>query len=57
MDPRLADIISSSTMCYCPYLDVSTIVEVIVTAKPSLYLGRELISNTANMVLVRCPFI
>jgi hypothetical protein len=56
MDPRLSDIISRSTMCYLPYLDSPTIVEVICAVKPSLYLGSELISNVIRRFFVCLSF-
>jgi hypothetical protein len=52
MDPRLPDLISSSTICYLPCLDIDVTVEVICAAKPSLYLGNDLVGPTASALLV-----
>lgn len=52
MDPQLAELISSSTMCYLPYLDFTVIAGVISAARPSLYLGADLVESTVSRILV-----
>lgn len=52
MDPRLSEFLSPSTMTYLPFLDLTIIVEVIHTAKPSLYFGVDLIGTTVYQNLV-----
>jgi hypothetical protein len=43
-------------MCYLPYLDLTVIVEVIGAARPSLYLGSDLVGSTVSRVLVSVHF-
>ena len=57
MDPSLLKFITSSTMCYLPFLDDTTIVEVICSVKPSLYLGLNLVASSIKEFLVsQLPF-
>lgn len=52
IDPQLLSSISTSTMCYLPFLPLTAIVEVISAAKPSLYFGSDLVGTTVQRVLV-----
>jgi hypothetical protein len=48
LDPQLHNLISSSTLCYLPHLSLTVVVEVICAAKPSLYLGDDLVATTVH---------
>jgi hypothetical protein len=48
LDPRISKFLSSSTMCFFPYLFIPPLVQAIVIAKPNLYLGLDLVGYTVS---------
>jgi hypothetical protein len=48
LNPQLHNLISSSTLCYLPHLPLAVVVDVVCRAKPSLYLGDDLVSTTVH---------
>jgi hypothetical protein len=48
LDPKISKFLSRSTMCFFPYLFIPPLVQAIVIAKPSLYLGLDLFGYTVS---------
>ena len=48
LDPRISKFLSSSTMCFFPYLFIPPLVQAIVIAKPNLYLSLDLVGYTVS---------
>jgi hypothetical protein len=48
LDPRISKFLSSSTMCFFPYLFIPPLVPAIGIAKLNLYLGLDLVGYTVS---------
>jgi hypothetical protein len=48
LDPRISEFLSSSTMCFFPFLFIPPLIQAIVIGKPSLYLGLDLVRFTVS---------
>jgi hypothetical protein len=48
LDPRISEFLSSSTMCFFPFLFIAPLVHAIVIGKPNLYLSLDLIGFTVS---------
>lgn len=53
LDHQLLELLSPSTFCYLPYLDLNIVVAVMHAANPRLYLGSDLVGSTVQHNLVR----